>query len=159
MTSASEHARFDCTADGRHTRKPSRERGLQQCKGHALSVREQCMGKGRVRACASGKRTFRSAGSDVPEGRPTGESNPNASSIERGAAPAVGLDRSGHGCRREARDRRRSTYLRDNEWRTHERSSKSSAPSSALSRRALRHTRKDFRQLAARTQPIITPQH
>ena len=92
MTSASKHARFYCTADGRRTRKSSRERGLQQWKGHALSVREQCMGKGRVRASASGWRTFRRVVDVLPEGRPIWESNPATSAGSRGGTPVLGQD-------------------------------------------------------------------
>ena len=92
MTSASKHARFACTTDSRCTRNSPRERSLQQWKGHTLSVREQCMGKGRVRASASGWRTFRRVVDVWPEGRPIWESNPAASARSRGGTPVLGHD-------------------------------------------------------------------
>ena len=85
--SASHHAPIGRTADARRTRRSSREMSLQQWKGHALSVREQCMGKGRVRASASGWRTFRRLVDVLPEGRPVWESNPATSAGSRGGTP------------------------------------------------------------------------
>ena len=92
MPSASHHAPIESTADGRRTRRSSREMSLEQWKGHALSVREQCMGKGRVRASASGWRTCRRLVDVLPEGRSIWESNPAASAGSRGGSPVLGHD-------------------------------------------------------------------
>ena len=130
---ASVHARIGCAQDGRRTRRTSRETSLEQWKGHTLSARERWMGNGRVRACPSGMRTFRSASDGAPEGRPTGESNPNASTIAGGAAPAVGHDKSRHGCHRGARGRRRCNSVRGKRSRTRDRTTMISTALSASS--------------------------